>query len=36
VKREHESTNLRAQKMMRGIMEPSAIPTMVRVMPTVI
>jgi hypothetical protein len=30
--REHESTNLRAQKMMRGRVEPYAIPTMIRVM----
>ncbi len=29
VKREHESTDLMAQKMMRGRMEPSAMPTMV-------
>ncbi len=30
VKREHESTNLRAHKMMRGRVEPSIVPTMVR------
>ncbi len=32
VKREQESTNLRAQKMLSKV-EPSAIPTVVRVMP---
>jgi hypothetical protein len=33
VKREHESTNLRAQKMMRGRVEPSA---MVKAVPIVV
>jgi hypothetical protein len=36
MKREHESTNLRAQKTMRCRMEPYAIPIMVRVMPLVV
>ncbi len=36
VKREQENTNLRAQKMMKGKMEPFAMPTMVRVVPTMI
>ncbi len=31
VKREHESTNLRAQKMMKGIVEPSTMPIVVHV-----
>jgi hypothetical protein len=30
VKREHESTNFRAQKMMRGKMEPFIVPIMVQ------
>jgi hypothetical protein len=34
VKREHESANVKAQKMMRGKMEPSTMPTMVWVVPT--
>jgi hypothetical protein len=33
VKKEHESTNLRAHKMMRGRVEPSIVPTMVKAMP---
>jgi hypothetical protein len=36
VKREHESINLRAQKMMRGRVEPFALPTMERAMPIVV
>jgi hypothetical protein len=36
VKREQESTNLRAQKMMKGKMEPFAIPIVVRVVPPVV
>ncbi len=32
VKREQESTNLKAQKMMKGKMEPSIVSTLVRVM----
>jgi hypothetical protein len=36
VKRKHESINLRAQKMMKGIMEPFAMPTMVRVVPIMV
>jgi hypothetical protein len=36
VKREHESTNLKAQKMMKGTTEPFAMPTMVRVVPTMV
>jgi len=34
--REQESTNLRADKMMRGRMEPFAMTIMVRVMPTIV
>jgi hypothetical protein len=30
VKREHESTNLSAQKIMRGIVEPFTVPTVVK------
>jgi hypothetical protein len=30
VKKEHENTNLKAQKMMKGKVEPFVIPTMVR------
>ncbi len=33
VKREQESTHLRAQKMMKGKVEPFVVPTMVREMP---
>ncbi len=33
VKREQENTNLRAQKMLRGRMEPFAVPTVVKVVP---
>jgi hypothetical protein len=29
MKREHESINVRAHKMMRGIVKPSIVPTMV-------
>jgi hypothetical protein len=36
VKREHESKNLRAQKMMRGKVEPSTMLTMERVMPIMV
>jgi len=36
VKREHESTDLRTQKMMRGRMEPSIMPIVVRAMPRVV
>ncbi len=36
VKREHESTYLRAHKMMRGKVEPFAMPIVVRVMPTTV
>jgi hypothetical protein len=32
VKREQENTNLRAQKMMRGKVEPLGVPTVVRAM----
>ncbi len=36
VKREHESTNLRAQKMMKGRIEPYVVPIVVRAMPLVV
>jgi hypothetical protein len=36
VKREHESINLRAQKMMRGRVEPFIVPIVVRVVPTMV
>ncbi len=36
MKREQESTNLRAQKMMKGRMEPFKVPTMVRAVPTMV
>ncbi len=36
MKREQENTNLRAKKMMRGRIEPYAVPTMVRVVPLVV
>jgi hypothetical protein len=36
VKREHESTNLRAQKMMRDRVEPFAILIVVKVVPQVV
>jgi hypothetical protein len=36
MKREHESTDLKAQKMMKGRMEPSTIPTVVRAMPLLV
>jgi hypothetical protein len=35
VKREQESTNLRAHKMMRGRVEPSIMPIVVKVVPIV-
>jgi hypothetical protein len=36
VKRVQESTYLKAQKMMKGIVEPYAVPIVVRVMPLVV
>jgi len=36
VKREHESIKVRAQKMMRGRVEPSVMPIVVRAMPTMV
>jgi hypothetical protein len=36
VKRKHENTNLKAQKMMKGIVEPSVVPTMVRAVPPMV
>ncbi len=36
VKREQESIDLRAQNMMKGIMEPSIVPIVVRAMPIVV
>jgi hypothetical protein len=36
VRREQESTNLRAQKMIRGIAEPFAMPMVVKTMPIVV
>jgi hypothetical protein len=36
VKKEQENTNLRAQKMMRGRVEPSTKPIMVQVVPIVL
>jgi hypothetical protein len=36
VKREHESIDWRAQKMMRGKVEPFAEPIVVRVVPTMV
>jgi hypothetical protein len=36
VEREHESTNLRAQKMMRGKMEPFVVPIVVKAVPLVV
>jgi hypothetical protein len=36
VKKEEESTNLRAQKMMRGIVEPFVIPIVVRAVPPMV
>jgi hypothetical protein len=36
VKREHDSTNLRAHNMMRGIMEPFVVLIVVKAMPTVV
>jgi len=34
--KEHENINLRAQKMMKGRVEPSIMPTMVKVMPIMV
>ncbi len=36
VKREHESIDLRAHKMMKGRMEPSIVLTMVKAVPTMV
>ncbi len=36
MKREQESTDVRAQKMMKGKVEPLAMPTMVRIVPTIV
>jgi hypothetical protein len=36
MKREEESTNLRAHKMMMGKVEPFAIPTVVRAVPPMV
>ncbi len=36
MKKEHENIDLRAQKMMRGKVEPYAMPIMVRVVPTMV
>jgi hypothetical protein len=36
VKKEHENTNLKAQKVMRGRVEPSIVPTMVRAVPLMV
>jgi hypothetical protein len=36
VKREHENTYLKAQKMMRGKVEPFAVPIVVRAMPPMV
>jgi hypothetical protein len=36
MKKEQESIDLRAQKMMRGKVEPSIVPTMVRVGPIMV
>ncbi len=36
MKREHENTNLRAQKMMKGKVEPFVVPTMIRAMPPMV
>jgi hypothetical protein len=36
VKREHESIDLKAQKMMRGRVEPYALPIMVKAMPIMV
>jgi hypothetical protein len=36
VKREHESIDLKAQKMMKGEIKPSVVPTMVRVVSIVV
>ncbi len=33
MKRKHENIDLRAQKMMKGNVEPSIVPTMVKAMP---
>jgi len=36
MKREQENTNLRAHKMMRGRVEPSVVPLVVKVVPAVV
>jgi hypothetical protein len=36
MKREQKNIDVRAQKMMKGIMEPSKMPTMVRVVPIIV
>jgi hypothetical protein len=36
VKREHDSIDLRAQNIMKGIVEPSIVPIVVRAMPIVV
>jgi hypothetical protein len=36
MKKEHENTNLKAQKVMRGRVEPSIVPTMVRAVPLMV
>ncbi len=36
MKREQESIDARAQKMMKGKVEPLAMPTMVRIVPTIV
>ncbi len=36
MKKEQESTNLMAQKMMRGRVEPSVVPIVVRIVPIVV
>jgi hypothetical protein len=36
VKKEHESKDLRAQKMMKGRVKPSAMPIVVKAVPTMV
>jgi hypothetical protein len=36
MKKEHDNTDLRAQKMMMGRVEPFVVPTMVRAMPIMV
>jgi hypothetical protein len=36
MKREHESKNLKAHRMMRGILEPFVVPIVVKALPTVL